>query len=175
MLNMISVHFSKLAGKSKYQGKWRTNNQWSTLLWAYYQDVLSLSMKQNDMDGKTLDMALHRNRFKKANLNNYVTGTNATGIMYGSFKPRTTLNGSATTRTTIYCYITLPPYDAEPELPPGQSWWQMLPPTKTRESNRNKRICQTLDNDDSSEEKEIKDDGSEIKCQSALLILSRIQ
>jgi hypothetical protein len=51
----------------------------------------------------------------------------------------------------------------------------MLPPTKTHESSMNKRICQTLDDDDSSEEKEIKDDGSEIKCQSALLILSRIQ
>jgi hypothetical protein len=30
-----------------------------------------------------------------------------------------------------------------------------------RESNRKKRICQTLDDDDSSEEKEIKDDDSE--------------
>ncbi len=112
------------------------------------------------MDGKTLDMALHRNRFKKANLNNYVTGTNATGIMYGSFKPRTTFNGSATTRTTIYCYITIPPYDAESEFLPGPSWWQILSPTKMHESNRNKRIRQTLDYDDSSEEKEIKDDDS---------------
>jgi hypothetical protein len=46
MLNMISVRFSKLAGKSKYQGKRRTNEQWSTLLWAYYRDVLSPSIKQ---------------------------------------------------------------------------------------------------------------------------------
>jgi hypothetical protein len=41
--------------------------------------------------------------------------------MCRSFKPRTTLNGSVTTRTAINCYITLPPYVAEPELLPGQS------------------------------------------------------
>ena len=174
-LNAISVCFSKLAGKSKYHGKWKTNDQWSTLLRAYYQDVLSPSIKQNDMDGKTLDVALRKNKLIKAYLNNYVKGTNGTGIVCHSFKPRTTLNGSVTTRTTINCYITLPPYDAEPELLPGQSWWQTLPPTKTRESNRNKRIRQTLDDDDSSDEKEIKDDDSEKKCQSALLMLSRNQ
>jgi len=34
----------------------------------------------------------------------------------------------------------MPPFEAEPQLKPGQSWWQTLPPTKTQESNRNKRF-----------------------------------
>ncbi len=54
----------------------------------------------------------------------------------------------------VNCYITLAPYAAEPQLQPGQSWWQTLPPTRTRESNRNKRVQQTI-------EKEIADDDSQ--------------
>jgi hypothetical protein len=106
-LKAISVCFSKLAGKSKYQGKWRTNDQWSALLWAYYQDVLSPSIKQNDMDGKTLDVALHKNKLIKANLKNYVKGTNGTGIMCHSFIPRTTLNGSVTLQELLLIATSL--------------------------------------------------------------------
>jgi hypothetical protein len=58
------------------------------LLWAYHQDLLSTSTKKNNMDRETLDMALHKNKLIKANLNNSVKGTNATDIICHSFKPK---------------------------------------------------------------------------------------
>jgi hypothetical protein len=44
-------------------------------------------------------------------------------------------------KVTVRCYVTLPPFAAEPVLQPGQSWWQALLPIRTRESNLNKRSC----------------------------------
>jgi hypothetical protein len=64
--------------------------------------------------------------------------------MYHRYETRNALNGSLTTRTIVNCYLTLPPYDAEPEFNPRQIWCQMLPPTKMHESTRNKRIWQTM-------------------------------
>ncbi len=91
MLKAISSCFTKLAGEAKYQRQWRTNDQWSSLLWAYYQDVLSPLINQNSLDGKTLDAALRKDKTIKANLSNFVKGTNATGIMCHSYKPHSIL------------------------------------------------------------------------------------
>jgi hypothetical protein len=99
---------------------WRTNDQWSSFLWAYYQDVLSPFINQNGLDGKTLDAALHNEKTIKVSLSNYVKGTNATGVMCHSYKPRSILNGSLATRTQVNCYVPVPPFDYEPELSLGQ-------------------------------------------------------
>jgi hypothetical protein len=48
---------------------------------------------------------------------------------------------------TVRCYVTLLPFAAEPVLQAGQSWWQTLPPTQTRESNQNKRTHQSLEDE----------------------------
>ena len=93
-LKAISSYFTKLVGKAKYQRQWSTNDQWSSLPWAYYQDVLSLLINQNGLDGKTLDAALRKDKTIKANLSNYVKGTYTTGIMCHNYKPRSILNGS---------------------------------------------------------------------------------
>ena len=61
-LNAVSLCFSKLAGKVAYQKKWRTNDQWCTLLWAYYQEFLSNLIDQHQLDGKLLDAALHKDK-----------------------------------------------------------------------------------------------------------------
>ena len=62
--------------------------------------------------------------------------------MSRDYKPTITTNGK-TTRQIVRCYLTLPAYVGELPLAPGQSWWQTLPPTRTRESNRNKRSRQS--------------------------------
>jgi hypothetical protein len=147
-LHVVSLCFSKLAGKVAYQKKWRTNDQWCTLLWAYYQEVLSNLIDQHQLDGKLLDAALRKDKIIKSNLSNYVEGTNATDIMCRSYKPRVTINGIEN-RTQVYCYITLSPYSAEPNVTsPGQSWWQTLPPVRTRESERHKRSRQATKEDE---------------------------
>ncbi len=151
-LKAISSCFTKPAGKAKYKGQWRTNDQWSSLLWAYYQDILSPLINQNGLDGKTLDTALCKDKTITANLSNYVKGTNATGIMCRSYKPCSILNGSLAIRTKVNCYVTVPPFDAEPELSLRQCWYETLPPTHTRESNRSKRIRSS---DDSLESEDV--------------------
>jgi hypothetical protein len=57
--------------------------------------------------------------------------------MCRDYKPTVTLNG-VKNKKIVRCYIAVTPLSAEPELQPGQSWWQTLPPTRTRESNRNR-------------------------------------
>ncbi len=74
------------------------NDQWSSLLWAYYQDVLLPLINQNVLDGKTLDVAQRKDKTIKANLSNYVKGTNSTGIMCCNYKPHSILNGSLATK-----------------------------------------------------------------------------
>ncbi len=39
------------------------------------------------------------------------------------------------------------PFEAEPQTKPGVSSWRSLPATKTRESNRNKRVHCSLNSD----------------------------
>ncbi len=104
-LKAMSSCFTKLVGKAQYQRQWRTNDQWSSLLWAYYQDVLSPLINQNGLDGKTLDAALRKDKNIKANLSNYVKGTNSTGIMCRNYKPHSILNGSLATRTQVNYFI----------------------------------------------------------------------
>jgi hypothetical protein len=77
------------------------------LLQAYFQDVMIPVIKQNDMDLKTHNVAVHKDKLMKANLSSYVKGTNATGRMCHSYKPRNTLNGSFTARTFVNCCIIL--------------------------------------------------------------------
>jgi hypothetical protein len=83
------------------------NDQWSTLLWVYYQDVLSLLINQNGLDG--LDAALCKDKTIKASLSNDVKGTNTTGINFHNYKPRSILNGSFATRTQVNCYVAVSP------------------------------------------------------------------
>ena len=145
-LQVVSACFSKLALSKKYQEQWRTNEQWASLLWAHYQDVISPILGEDELSGKLLDAALKKDKVIKNNLQNYNVGTNAIGIMCHDFKPTITLNGTQR-RQIVKCYIMLPPFAAEPGLQPGQSWWQTLPPTRTRESNRNKRTRQSSESD----------------------------
>jgi hypothetical protein len=92
-LKVVSACFSKLALNKKYHGQWRTSDQWASLLWSYYQDVLSPILGEEELNGKVLDAALQKDKLIKSNLKNYVAGTNATGIMSQDYKPRTILNG----------------------------------------------------------------------------------
>ena len=103
-------------------------------MWAYYQDQLSPLLGDHEFNGKILDAALCKDKIIKSNLRNYSEGTNATGIMCHDYKPWLTLNGIEK-KVIVNCYTTLPPFAAEPQLKPGQGWWQTLPLTRTRESN----------------------------------------
>jgi len=72
----------------------------------------------------------------------YKTTTRRPMLLVHDYKPIITMNGKST-HQIVRCYIMLPPYADELPLAPGQSWWQTLPPTQTRESNRNKRCQQS--------------------------------
>jgi len=136
---VLSACFTKLASFKSYHNQWRTNEQWASLLWAHFQDVLTPILDEDEeLNGKLLDAALKKDKVTKINLQNYREGTNTIGIMSRDYKPNVTVNVK-TTRQIVKCYLTLPPYSGEPPLAPGQSWWQTLPPTRTRESIRNKR------------------------------------
>ena len=125
---VVSACFLKLAGSKSYQKQWRTNEQWASLVWAHYQDIISPILGESEeLDGKMLDVCLKKDKVIKNNLQNYKEGTNAIGIMSRDYKPVIRLNGKET-RQIVKCYITLPPSVGEPPLAPGQSWWQTLPP-----------------------------------------------
>ena len=114
-----------------------------------------LSVLEIEFDGKMLGNALHSNKQIKSNLCNYACGTsNSVGIMHHSYKLMTMINGMKQ-KLTVNCYMTFPPNAAEPPSPSSMSWWQTLPPTRTRESNRNKcaHLPQDEGNDDESESK----------------------
>jgi hypothetical protein len=72
---------------TKASGEQMTNGQ------TFFGHIIEMyfHLPLNDMDGKTLDAALHKNKLIKANLNMYVKGSNSPGIMRYSFKHRTTL------------------------------------------------------------------------------------
>lgn len=126
---VVSACFSKLASFKSYHNQWRTNEQWASLVWAHFQDVLSPILDDNEeLNGKLLDAAIKKDKVIKNNLQNYKEGTNAIGIMSRDYKPIITINGK-TTRQIVRCYLTLPAYVGELPLAPGQSWWQTLPPT----------------------------------------------
>ena len=93
LLKAVSACFSKLALNTKYHGQWRTSDQWTSLLWAFYQDVLSPVLGEKELNGKMLDAALRKDKLIKSNLRNYGLGTNATGIICPDYKPCTILNG----------------------------------------------------------------------------------
>ena len=135
----VSDCFTKLANQKTYQCQWRTNDQWARLVWSFYRDVLSPYFIKEDLDGKTLDMALRKDKLIKINLSNYTVGTNATGIMCRFFSPRLIINDKEI-KIRTYCYISVPPFTAEPQPPTGKKWFDTLPPTKTRESQRCKRV-----------------------------------
>jgi len=138
-LQAVSDCFMKLASQKTHQNQWRTNEQWARLVWSYYQDILSPDFNNEELDGKCIDAALQKNKLIKANLTNYTVGTNATGIMCRFYSPRTIINGKET-KTRVYCYICVQPFAAELPPPDGKKWFDTLPPTKTRESHRLKRI-----------------------------------
>jgi hypothetical protein len=110
----VSVCFTKLAYQKTYQCQWRMNHQWARLVWSFYRDVLSPYFIKEDLDGKTLDMALRKDKLIKINLSNYTIGTNATGIMCRFFSPRLIINDKEI-KIRTYCYISVPPFTAEPQ------------------------------------------------------------
>ncbi len=61
-------------------------------------------------------MALQKDKAIKVNLSNYVKGTNATGIIWHSYKPHIILNGSLAIRNKVISYVAVPRFDSEPEL-----------------------------------------------------------
>ena len=91
---VVSSCFSQLAALKTYQSQWRTNEQWATIVWSRFQDILSPLLEDNEeMDGKLLDSSLKKDKVIKNNLNNYNQGTNAIGIMCREYKPTIVLNG----------------------------------------------------------------------------------
>ena len=116
---VVSACFLKLAGSKSYQKQWRTNEQWASLVWAHYQDIISPILGESEeLDGKMLDVCLKKDKVIKNNLQNYKEGTNAIGIMSRDYKPVIRLNGKET-RQIVKCYITLPPSVGKPPLAPG--------------------------------------------------------
>ena len=101
-------------------------------------------MEEDALDAKMLDGALRSVSNIKLYLNNYTAKSNSTGIMHRSYRPRLILNGEQKRGGIINCYLAVPPYSAEPTLPSGTSWWETLPPTRIRESNRVKRSRTSL-------------------------------
>jgi hypothetical protein len=67
-LKVVSACFSKLALNKKYHGQWQTSDQWTSLLWAYYQDVLSPILGEEELNGKVIDAALRKDKLIKSNL-----------------------------------------------------------------------------------------------------------
>ncbi len=66
---VVSACFSKLAGFKSYQNQWRTNEQWASLVWAHYQDIISPILGENEeLDGKMLDACLKQDRIIKKQL-----------------------------------------------------------------------------------------------------------
>ncbi len=77
-----------------YQEQWRTNEQWASIVWAHYQDMMSPILEENEeIDGKLLDTCLKKDKAIKNNLQNYSVGTNSIGIMSRDYKPTVTING----------------------------------------------------------------------------------
>ena len=141
---IVADSFCQLAQKPKYQYQWRTSEQWVTILLVEYNSILSNIMEEDALDAKMLDGALRSVSNIKLNLNNYTAKSNSTGIMHRSYRPRLILNGEQKRGGIINCYLAVPPYSAEPTLPSGTSWWETLPPTRIRESNRVKRSRTSL-------------------------------
>jgi hypothetical protein len=80
---VVSSCFSQLAALKTYQSQWRTNEQWATILWSHYQDILSPLLEDNkEMDGKLLDSSLKKDKVIKNN-----------GNMCHEYKPTIVLNG----------------------------------------------------------------------------------
>ena len=119
-LQVVSSCFSKLALSKKYHEQRRTNEQWACLVWAHYQDVISPILGEDELSGKLLDAALKKDKVIKNNLQNYNVGTNAIGIMRHDYNLSVILNGTQRWQL-VKCYITLPPFAAEPGLQPGQA------------------------------------------------------
>jgi hypothetical protein len=113
------------------------------LVWSYYWDVLSPFFNEEDLDGKTLDMALHKDKIIKSNLSNYAVGTNVTGIKCHFYSLCLIINDKEIKART-YCYIAVQLFAAEPQPPIGKKWFDTLPTTKTRESQR----CKWIRSDD---------------------------
>ena len=104
----------KTAALKTYQSQWRTNEQWATIVWSRFQDILSPLLEDNEeMDGKLLDSSLKKDKVIKNNLNNYNQGTDAIRIMCREYKPTIVLNGKQK-KVPVKCYITLLPLAAEP-------------------------------------------------------------
>ena len=136
-LDLISYCFLKLALHREFHGQWRTGDQWVQILISKYKDCLTTILQQPDtFNSRMLDNALHKNKVIKANLGNYLTGTNATGIMSRSYRPQST-ESSNESRIRVNCYCITAPFLPEPPLPTGvHFWYETIPTTTLRTSIR---------------------------------------
>jgi hypothetical protein len=60
---VVSACFSKLVSYKSCDNQWRTNEQWASLFWAHFQNVLSPILDKNEeLNGKLLDVAIQKDK-----------------------------------------------------------------------------------------------------------------
>jgi hypothetical protein len=65
---VILTCFLKLAALKTYQNQWRANEQWTSIVWAHYQDIMSPILEENEeLDGKLHDTCLKKDKVIKNN------------------------------------------------------------------------------------------------------------
>jgi len=130
-LELIANCFLKLALQREFHGQWRTGEQWVQILISKYKDYLTPILQQpEEFNSRMLDNALRKNRAIKANLGNYLAGTNTLGIMSRSYRPQSS-ESSNKSRPLVYCYVITIPLLPELQLPPGVHYWYATIPTKS--------------------------------------------
>jgi len=154
-LDLISDCFLKLTLHREFHGQWRTGDQWVQILISKYKDCLTTILQQPDtFNSRMLDTALRKNKLIKANLANYLSGTNATGIMSRSYRPQST-ESSNQSRNRVNCYCITAPSLPEPPLPPGvHFWYETIPTTTIRTSTRTMKRARSGGHEISDEEQQ---------------------
>ncbi len=63
---VVSSYFLQITALKTYQSQWRTNEQWATIIWSHYQDILlTLLEDDEEMDGELLDSSLKKDKVMK--------------------------------------------------------------------------------------------------------------
>jgi hypothetical protein len=153
-LELIANCFLKLALQTEYHGQWRTGDQWVQILISKYKDNLTPILQQSaEFNSRMLDNALRKNKAIKANLGNYIIGTNTLGIMSRSYRPQSS-ESSNKARPLVYCYIITAPLLPEPPMPPGVHWYETIPITTLRTSTRTMKRARSGGHEISEEEQQ---------------------
>jgi len=135
-----------------YQTHPSKGNQWVTIVIRTYKDILlPILQGEKEFNGRLLDAALHKNKKIKANLQNYLPGTYATGIMCHNYRPKAVVGSKS---VIVNCYLITIPFHGEPPFPVGKSWFDTLPTTTLCISTRAKCSQQSRPNEEEESEKE---------------------